>query len=65
VKQAYIGKAFSDGAKRDMENMGIQRVSEKVTPRFNPEKIFLRIFKYIDRLLRRRRLCMPSKKSKR
>jgi hypothetical protein len=49
-KGFILGKSFSDEAKRDMENMGIQRVSEKFTPRFRLEKIFLRIFDYVSRL---------------
>jgi hypothetical protein len=45
-----LGKTFSDEAKRDMDNMGIQRVSERVTPRFDPERVFLKIFECVSRL---------------
>jgi hypothetical protein len=45
-----LGKTFSDEAKRDMDNMGIQRVSERVTPRFDPERVFLKIFECVGRL---------------
>jgi Restriction endonuclease len=45
-----LGKTFSDEARRDMENMRIQRVSEKVPPRFEPEKLYLKIFQCVGRL---------------
>jgi len=62
-KGVLISKRFSEAAKREMSRKGIQMVSEEYTPRFKPQKLYLKIQDCIDDLCKAKCGRVPKKES--
>lgn len=45
-----IGKKFTDAAKKEMIENNIQRISEQYMPPFKPERIYLRINDFVNKM---------------
>jgi len=58
-----IGKRFSEAAKEEMRRNDIQMMSERLTPSFTPQKLYLRIQDYIDDLCEVKCGKAPEKQS--
>jgi len=62
-KGFLLGKRFTDAAKQEMVQRGIHRISERCTPTFNPERLFLRINYYVNKLCKEKCGTIPQKES--
>lgn len=62
-KGVLISKRFSEAAKEEMRRKSIQRVSERVMPRFKPQRLYLKIQDYTDDLCKARCGHVPEKES--
>ena len=62
-KGFLLGKRFTDAAKQEMVQRGIQRISERYSPTLNPERLFLRINHYVNKLCRKKCGKIPQKES--
>jgi hypothetical protein len=62
-KGFLLGKRFTDAAKQEMAQKGIQRISERYKPTFNPERLFLRINYYVNKLCKTKCGKIPQKES--
>jgi len=62
-KGFLLGKRFTDAAKQEMVQKGIQRISERYMPTFNPERLFLRINHYVNKLCKTKCGKIPQKES--
>lgn len=58
-----ISKRFSAAAKRVMRKKGIQMVSDKFTPSFKPQRLYLKIQNHIDNLCKAECGLVPKKES--
>jgi hypothetical protein len=62
-KGFLLGKRFTDAAKQEMVQKGIQRISERYMPTFKPERLFLRINNYVNDLCKVKCGKIPQKES--
>jgi len=62
-KGVLLGKKFTVAAKRELMENDIQRISESHTPRFKPERLFLRINNYVNDLCKAKCGKIPQKES--
>jgi hypothetical protein len=62
-KGFLLGKGFTDAAKQEMVQKGIQRISERYMPTFKPERLFLRINNYVNDLCKVKCGKIPQKES--
>lgn len=62
-KGVLISKRFTKAAREEMERKSIQMLSDRYTPSFEPQKLYLRIQDYIDKLCKFKCGRIPSKKS--
>jgi len=62
-KGFLLGKRFTDAAKQEMAQKGIQRISERYKPTINPERLFLRINHYVNKLCKTKCGKIPQKES--
>ncbi len=62
-KGFLLGKRFTDAAKQEMVQKGIQRISERYMPTFKPERLFLRINNYVNDLCKLKCGKIPQKES--
>jgi len=62
-KGFLLGKRFTDAAKQEMVQRGIQRISERYMPTFKPERLFLRINNYVNDLCKVKCGKIPQKES--
>ena len=62
-KGVLLGKKFTVAAKRELMENDIQRISESHTPRFKPEKLYLRINNYVNDLCKAKCGKIPKKES--
>ena len=62
-KGFLLGKRFTDAAKQEMVQRGIQRISERYMPTFNPERLYLRINNYVNDLCKVKCGKIPQKES--
>jgi hypothetical protein len=62
-KGFLFGKRFTDAAKQEMAQNGIQRISERYMPRFKPERLYLRINHYVNKLCKVKCERIPKEES--
>ena len=62
-KGVLLGKKFTVAAKRELMENDIQRISENYTPRFKPERLYLRINNYVNDLCKAKCGKIPKKES--
>jgi len=62
-KGVLISERFSKAAEREMDQRGIQMVSEEFTPLFKPQELYLTIRDYIDDLCQTKCGYIPKKES--
>jgi hypothetical protein len=62
-KGFLFGKRFTDAAKQEMAQNNIQRVSEKYVPPFKPERLYLRINQYVNKLCKVKCGRIPKEES--
>ena len=62
-KGILIGKRFTEAAKREMEREGVEAVSERITPHFKLERLYLVISGYVENLCRVKCGFVPVKES--
>ncbi len=62
-KGVLLGKKFTVAAKRELMENDIQRISESHTPRFKPERLYLRINNYVNDLCKVKCGKIPKKES--
>jgi len=62
-KGVLLGKKFTVAAKRELMENDIQRISESHTPRFKPERLYLRINNYVNDLCKAKCGKIPKKES--
>ena len=62
-KGFLLGKRFTDAAKQEMAQKGIQRISERYKPTINPERLFLRINHYVNKLCKTKCGKIPQTES--
>ncbi len=62
-KGVLISKRFTEAAKEEMERKNIQMVSDRFMPPLEPEKLYLKIQKHIDRLCKSECGKTPQKES--
>jgi hypothetical protein len=62
-KGFLIGKRFTTAAKEQMAQNNIQRISETCKLRFKPDKLYLRISQYVNKLCRVKCGKVPKKES--
>ena len=62
-KGILIGKRFTKAAGRDMERENIEAVSERITPHFKLERLYLVINNYVEKLCRAKCGHVPMKAS--
>jgi hypothetical protein len=62
-KGVLLGKKFTVAAKRELMENDIQRISENHTPRFKPERLYLRINNYVNDLCKVKCGKIPQKES--
>jgi len=62
-KGVLISKRFSESAKEEMSQKGIQMVSEKFMPSFEPQELYLTISDYVDDLCQTKCGYIPKKES--
>ena len=58
-----ISKRFTESARKEMNQKSIQMVSEDYTPRFEPEKLYLKIQNCLDDLCKAKCERIPKKES--
>jgi hypothetical protein len=58
-----IGKRFSEAAKEEMKRNDIQMMSERLTPPFKPQRLYLRVQDYINDLCEVKCGKVPRKQS--
>jgi hypothetical protein len=62
-KGVLISKRFTESARKEMSQKNIQMVSVNHTPRFKPQKLYLKIQNYIDYLCKAKCGRVPEKES--
>jgi len=62
-KSILISRRFTEAAKRELRQEGVQMVSEQIAPRFNPERLYLAMQKYIDGLCQAKCGYIPKQES--
>jgi hypothetical protein len=62
-KGVLFGKKFTVAAKRELMQNDIQRISESHTPKFKPERLYLRINQYVNDLCKAKCGKIPQKES--
>jgi len=62
-KGVLISKRFTESARKEMSQKNIQMVSVNHTPRFKPDKLYLKIQNYIDDLCKAKCGRVPEKES--
>jgi len=62
-KGILIGKRFTQAAKREIKREGIEAVSERITPHFKVERLYLVINNYVENLCRAKCGHVPIKES--
>ena len=62
-KGVLFGKKFTVAAKRELMQNDIQRISESHTPKFKPERLYLRINQYVNDLCKAKCGKIPEKES--
>ena len=62
-KGFLFGKRFTAAAKQELMQNHIQRISEEYTPRFKPERLYLRINNYVNELCKTKCGKIPKKQS--
>ena len=62
-KGILIGKRFTQAAKREIKREGIEAVSERITPHFKVERLYLVINNYVENLRRAKCGHVPIKES--
>jgi len=62
-KGVLLGKKFTVAAKRELTENDIQRISESHTPRFKPERLYLKINNYVNDLCKAKCGKIPKKES--
>ena len=62
-KGFLFGKRFTTAAKQELAQNDIQRISEGYTPRFKPERLYLRINQYVNELCKAKCGKIPEKES--
>jgi len=62
-KGVLLGKKFTVAAKRQLMENDIQRISESHTPRFKPERLYVRINNYVNDLCKAKCGKIPKKES--
>jgi len=62
-KGILISKRFSESAKEEMSQKGIQPVSENLMPSFKPQELYLTIRDYVDDLCKAKCGRVPKKES--
>jgi hypothetical protein len=62
-KGVLISKRFSESAKEEMSQKGIQMVSDEFMPSFKPRKLYLKIQDYVDSLCKAKCGRVPEKES--
>ena len=62
-KGILIGKRFTQAAQREMRREGIEMVSERITPHFKLERLYLVINSCVENLCRAKCGLVPVKKS--
>ena len=62
-KGVLFSKRFTESARKEMSQKSIQMVSEDYTPRFEPEKLYLKIQNYLDDLCKAKCGRVPKKES--
>jgi len=62
-KIILISRRFTEAAKREMRQEGVQMVSKQITPRFKPERLYLAMQKYIDHLCQAKCGYIPRQES--
>ncbi len=62
-KGVLFGKKFTVAAKRELKENDIQRISELYMPKFKPEKLYLRINRYVNDLCKEKCGKIPKKES--
>ena len=62
-KGVLLGKKFTVAAKRQLMENDIQRISESHTPRFKPERLYVRINNYVNDLCKAKCGKIPQKES--
>ena len=62
-KGVLFGKRFTDAAKQELMQNGIQRISEGYMPKFKPERLYLRINQYVNDLCKEKCGKIPEKES--
>ena len=60
-KGVLLGKKFTVAAKRELMENDIQRISESHTPRFKPERLYLRINNHVNDLCKAKCRKIPKK----
>jgi hypothetical protein len=58
-----ISRRFTEAAKKELREEGVQMVSEAIAPRFKPERLYLAMQKYIDDLCQAKCGCIPKQES--
>ena len=62
-KGILIGKRFTQAANREIKREGIKAVSERITPNFKVERLYLVINNYVEKLCRAKCGLVPVKES--
>jgi len=62
-KGVLISERFTESARKEMSEKNIQMVTENYMPRFEPEKLYLKIQNYIDDLCKAKCKRVPEKES--
>ena len=62
-KGVLFGKKFTDAAKRELMENGIQRISETHMPKFKPERLYLQINQLVNDLCKAKCGKIPQKES--
>lgn len=62
-KSILISRRFTEAAKREMRQEGVQMVSEDIAPLFKPERLYLAMQKYIDDLCQAKCGYIPRQES--
>jgi hypothetical protein len=62
-KSILISRRFTEAAKKELRQEGVQMVSEEIPPRFKPERLYLAMQKYIDDLCQAKCGCIPKQES--
>jgi hypothetical protein len=62
-KGFLFGKRFTDAAKEELIQNDIQRISEQYMPSFKPERLYLRINNYVNKLCKVKCGKIPKKET--